>query len=135
MSETFLRKALRADAILNIAGAVVLVAGAPTWASVLGLDQTWPIFAFAVLFLVNGTEIWMTSRSERLNAGWLWGLAAVDFAFTAFALAVAVTDPLGAETWARWTLALIGDAAAVTGILKSYGASRLAPTPVSAARE
>ena len=122
---SMIRRVLAFDALLNIGGAMVLWVAASAWATALGLDSTLPIVVFGIVFLVNGIECWVVSRRETMSPAWLGVLAAVDFAFVVFALAVAVTDPSGAEAWARWTLAMVAGGALLTGIVKLYGTLRL----------
>lgn len=125
-SEPVIRTVVVVDAIVNILAAAVLFAGATAWKSAFGLETSIPVVVLAVVFLVNGIECWITGRRDTMTSTSLWVLAGVDVAFALFALVVAVTDPTGAEVWARWAMAAIGDAALVVGAIKAYGAHRLA---------
>ena len=124
-NEGMVRRVLAFDALLNIGGAIALWVAASVWADALGLDSVLPIVLFGVVFLVNGSECWIVSRREEMSRGWLEILAAVDILFVIFALTVAATDPTGADTWARWALAIIAGGALLTGMVKLYGAVRM----------
>ena len=118
------RLAIIVDAIANLLAAAVLWSGSGTWASAFGLESSGPILALGALFFVNGVECWLTARRPTMPSTWLWGLAGVDFVFGVSALAIAIADPSGAESWARWVLAALADAALVIGAVKGYRAYR-----------
>lgn len=102
---------LRADAALNFAGMLTLLLAARPVADVVGLEATWPLYALAAVFAVNGVELLLTARDPK--PGMLTALAVLDAVFIAVVLAYALSAD-GAETWARWTIVLIAGATVVT---------------------
>ena len=108
---------LRFDAVLNWTGAVVALAAGGPIADVLGIAR-WPLYALAVLFLVNGAMVWRAA--ERPRPGLLMALAEVDFLFVAGVAAAALLLD-GAENWARVALVVIAAATTVTGTAKAIG--------------
>lgn len=110
---------LRLDAAANVAGAIALFAAAAWLAGPIGLGSTWPLWLVAVLFVVNGIENALVAR--RTTTAGLTGLVAVDLVFAIAVLGIAVTDPTGAETWARWGMAGLAGITAAVGIAKVVG--------------
>lgn len=118
-TRTWLPGLLRFDALLNWAGALVAVAAAGPVAEALGLTVRWPLYALAVVFLVNGALVWRAAAEPR--PGLLMALAEVDFLFVAGVLAAALFALPEAETWARVALVVIAAATTLTGAAKLLG--------------
>lgn len=109
---------LRADALLNFVGTLTLLVAAGPVADVVGLSDTWPLYALAAVFAVNGVELVLTAREPK--AGMLTTLAVVDAVFIALVVAYAVSAE-GAETWARAAMLLTATATLVTMTAKLTG--------------
>lgn len=122
----FIPSLLRADAVLNAGGALVLLALGGPLRDALGLAAAWPLYVVAALLLANGAELALTARDPR--PAMLSVLAAVDFAFAVAVLAYAAVAT-GAEPWARWALVIVADATLVVGAAKLLGRRGLAPQP------
>ena len=110
---------LKLDAAANVAGGVALLAAGTWLADPLGLGSVWPLWLVGVVFLVNGAGNWLVGRNP--TRGGLIGLIGVDLAFAVAVLGIAIADPTGAETWARWGLAGLADVVAAVGIAKIVG--------------
>ncbi|MCA1703169.1 MAG: hypothetical protein LC808_07810 [Actinobacteria bacterium] len=123
------RQMVMADALVNVAGAILLWATSSTWASTFALDSTTSVRILGVLFLVIGIECALTARRDPMPRLWLWGLALVDAVFAVFAVTTALTAA-DADGWGRWVLAIVGDAALLAGVVKAYTASRLSKNVV-----
>lgn len=119
MNTQKLTRILRLDAGANVLAGLVLLAAAGWLADPLGLGTAWPIRIAGVALVVYGVENLAVAR--RTSSAGLTGLIVVDLVFAAAALAVAVADPTGAETWARWALVAVADLSAVFGIAKILG--------------
>lgn len=103
---------LRADALLNFLGTLTLLVAAGPVAEVVGLSDTWPLYALAAVFAVNGVELLLTARDPK--PGMLVALAAVDAVFIALVVGYTVSAE-GAESWARAVMMFI--AAATVGTM------------------
>ncbi|MDX1620000.1 MAG: hypothetical protein R3320_03360 [Nitriliruptorales bacterium] len=114
---------LKLDAVANEVGGIGLILGGAWLAEPMGLGAAWPLWLAGTLLLINGYENWAVARDPSATA--LKALAAVDLAFAVAVLGLAVANPTGAETWARWTLAIVGDVTAVAGITKLVGLRRV----------
>ena len=115
---------LRADAVVNAAAGVVLLTAAAPLARALGLATTGPLLLVGALALVNGAEHWLVARSPRPSRSAVVAFATVDLVVAAVLLGLAAANPTGAETWMRWTMALVGDLSIVAGVLKLAGQRR-----------
>lgn len=119
MSTNTLTTVLRLDAAANVLAGIVLLAAGGWLAGPLGLGSAWPVVVGGLALVAYGAENQLIAR--RPSSTGLVALIAVDLGFAAAALAVAVADPTGAETWARWALAGVADLSAVFGIAKAVG--------------
>lgn len=126
MSTTTLTTVLRLDAVANVLAGIVLVAASSWLAQPLGLGSAWPVVVGGLALVAYGVENQLVAR--RPSSTGLTALITVDLAFAAAALAVALADPTGAETWARWALAGVADLSAMFGIAKVVGLRSLSRT-------
>jgi hypothetical protein len=115
----FLTRLLRLDATANVAGGAALAAASVLLAPALGLDNPWPLVAVGVALVVNG-ELNLKVAAHPSRRG-VASLIAIDLIFAAAALELAVTDPFGADSWARWFLVAVADLSAIVGLAKWYG--------------
>ncbi len=100
-------------------GAVLLVL--PGWlATGVGVGPA-PIRVFGAVFVVNGLVNGHVSRSLTRSA--MVPPVAIDVVFGLGVLLVAVMDPFGAETWARWLLGATGLLSLDLAAAKVYGRS------------
>jgi hypothetical protein len=118
----FLTRLLRLDAMANLAGGAALAAASALLAPALGLDNPWPLVALGVALVVNG-ELNLKAAREPSRRG-VGLLIAIDALVAAAVLDLAITDPFGADPWARWALAAMADLSAVVGLAKWYGVRR-----------
>lgn len=125
MNTDTLTRILRFDAAANVLGGIGLAAAGGWLAGPIGLTSAWPIRIVGLALVVYGVENLLVAR--RTSPGALTGLVVVDLAFAVGVLTVAIADPTGAETWARWTLAGIADLSAAFGIAKIVGMRSLDP--------
>lgn len=109
---------LRVDSAANLAGAIVVAAFAGPLAAGLAIGATWPLYVTGGLLAVYGIEQWLLAGNATTPA--VKALVALDIAFGAGLLAIAVTDPTGADTWIRWGLVAVADIALVAGAVKAY---------------
>lgn len=112
-----LTRILHADAAVNAAAGLALVTAADVFVAPLGLTTVWPLRLLGALLVVYGVENALVARNPTRHA--ILGLVAVDAAFTAGVVALAIVDPTGAETWLRWTLIVVAGLAAMMGIAKA----------------
>ncbi|MGH3443390.1 MAG: hypothetical protein ACRDUY_15370 [Nitriliruptorales bacterium] len=119
MTPTTLERTLRVDAVANALAGVALVAAGGWLAAPVGLTAGWPIRLAGLALAVYAVENLMVAR--RPSAGGPVGLIAVDVAFAAAVLAVAIANPSGAETWVRWLLVAAADLSLAFGIAKLHG--------------
>lgn len=118
MEPNTLTRVLRLDAAANaLAGAGLVVAGG-LLAGPLGLSTALPVRLLGLALFVYGVENLLVAR--RTTPAGLVSLIVVDLVFAVGAVAVAATDPLSAEMWARW--ALVG----VAGLSGGFGFAKLA---------
>lgn len=124
---TLLHRLLRLDAVACMAGGAAVAAASGLLAPAIGLGTPWPVVVAGVALVVYGEVQWALARGRgdghpsRRAVG---SLVAADLVFAAVLLEIALTDPFGADVWARWTLAAAADTSAVMGLAKWYGVSR-----------
>ena len=116
-----LRRVLRFDAAFSTLSGVALIALAGLIDSGFGLGTPWVLVALGVVFVAYGDLNLLISRPEVLSGRAVAGLIAADLIFAAVLVDVAVTNPSGADTWARWVMVASADAAATVALAKWRG--------------
>lgn len=116
-----LARVLRFDAAFSTLCGVALIALAGVIASGFGLATPWGLVALGVVFVAYGDLNLLISRTERLSGRAVVALIAADLIFAAVLIGVAVANPSGAETWARWVMVASADAAATVALAKWRG--------------
>jgi hypothetical protein len=120
----FLTRLLRLDAVANIAGGAGLALASGLLAPALGMSSPWPLVAVGVGLALYGDLHLIVARNPASRA--VTALIAADLLFAAAVLDIALTDPFGADTWARWLLAAVADLSALVGLTKWYALRRAA---------
>lgn len=115
---------LRLDAAANVLSGTALAVAGGLLAAPLGLATAWPVRIVGLALIVYGAENLLVAR--RTSRGGLTALIAADLAFAVVMATVAIADPTGAETWARWGLVGVADVSAAFGIAKVIGLRSLA---------
>lgn len=119
MTSTTRTRILQIDAAGCAVVGVALVAAAGSLIAPFALSSPWPLQLLGLAFLVYAAEnLWV---ARRPSANGLAMLAATDLLFGVGAIAVALINPTGAETWVRWSLAALGDVSLVFGAVKLLG--------------
>lgn len=109
---------LAIDASANVVAGVGVIAASSLLAAPMGLTATWPLWILGIVLLGYGAENELVRR--RPSRRGLAGLIAVDIGFAVAVLAFAIVDPTAAETWMRWSLAVVADASLTMGLLKYW---------------
>lgn len=126
-TSTFLHRLLRLDAVACMAGGAAVAAASGLLAPALGIGTPWPIVAAGVALVVYGEAQWAIARNRgegRPSRRAVGALVAADLGFAAVLLDIALTDPFGADAWARWAMAAVADVSAAVGVAKWYAVSR-----------
>lgn len=124
MPTTTLTTTLRVDAAANAAAGISLAAAGGWLAAPVGLASGWPLRLVGLALVVYGIENLLVSR--RISGPGLATLVAIDLLFAIAVVGLAVQDPTGAATWARWGMALVASVSAAFGIAKTAGLRSLA---------
>lgn len=118
MSRITLPLVLRADAVANVAGGLLLAVLAGWLAPLAGLAGQAPVRLLAAVLVANGIANAVVAR--RPTRPGVATLVAVDLGFAAAAVGVALADPTAAEPAVRWAMAAVGDLSAVVGLAKVW---------------
>lgn len=129
MQPPTLTRTLRLDAAVNLIAAALVGLLAGALAGPAGLSAAWPLWPLAAGLALYGIENQLVSRRPTRPA--VTALIAIDVVFAVAALAIALTNPTGAETWVRWVLFAAADLALVAGALKARSLSRPAQPPAT----
>lgn len=121
-----LTRLLQLDGVANAGAGLGLVLAAAWFAGPLGVGAL-PLRIAGLVFVAYGIENLLVARS--ITPRGLLGLAVVDGAFAVLALGFALSDPTAADTWARWTIAVVADLSLVMGVVKYAGMRRIQRAP------
>lgn len=116
-----LRRVLRFDAVFSTLSGVALIALAGVIDSGFGLGTPWGLVALGVVFVVYGDVNLLISRPAVPEGRAVAALIAADLLFAAVLVDLAVTNPSGADAWARWVMVASADAAATVALAKWRG--------------
>lgn len=122
---------VRLDGIANLVAGIGLAVLAAPAADALALEATWPLFVAAAGFAVFGIEHLVVAA--RGAGEMVSRLATIDVLFAAVVLAIAIANPTGAGTGARWVLAMLADLAVTVGAVKYWLQRKGARVAVGAA--
>jgi hypothetical protein len=123
--QLFLNRLFRLDGVANLAGGAALIAASTWLAPAIGLTTAWPLILLGLALVAYGEVHWAIARRSQPQRRTMATLIALDLVFAAAMLDLAITDPFGADPWARWLMAAAADMAAIAGLAKWYGARPL----------
>ena len=116
MSTMALPRLLRLDAAANVLAGTAVTAMAGWLTGPLGIPSAWPLRIVGLVLVAYGLENLMVAR--RPSRSGLVSLTAVDLAFAAAVVVVALADPTSAATWLRWVLVAAAALSAAFGTAK-----------------
>lgn len=121
--DTRLPAILELDAGANAAGGLVLLVAAHGLAGPLGLAGAVGLRVCGAVLVGYAAQNLFVAR--RPTPTGLLPLAGVDVAFSVALFVLALANPTGAATWARWVLAVIAALSLGMGAIKLVGRRRL----------
>jgi hypothetical protein len=130
---TFLRRVLRADAVITVLSGGFLMIAASSIAEFLGIGSQMYlnflsgsafIFDVGALLVVFGAFMGWVSSQPTINQTHVREIIAVDTAWVVIS-AVLLTNALALSTNGSWAVLFVADSVAVIAALKFYGLRRL----------